>query len=474
MLILFPLLTFPYISKVLQVENIGKINYSQSIVSYFSLIASLGITSYAIREGSRIKNNNVKLNKFVNEIFSINIYSTLLAYSLLFIAIFFIGKFREYWLLMLIQSFSIIFTTISVDWINVIFEDYFYITIRSIIIQIFSLILMYVFVKNPCDYYLYEIISVCCNGLVSVLNLMRVKKYCKIKLCKRIDFKRHIRPILILFYNNLAVSIYVSSDTTMLGWMVGAYYVGLYAVAVKIYSIIKQLIGSIYSVITARMSLYYAEGKTNEFKTLLSSVINIIIFISIPATFGILFTANEIVIELSDTTYEPSSVALRILALAFFFAILGGVLASCVNLPLKREKNNLLATVISAMLNIILNLFLIPKYKQNGAAFTTFLAELSVSLILLYGLRDHYDLFNFKEMKVNITKCLISSSPMFLTDYISRYLLHLKGIKYLSIMVILSASTYFGMNVLLKNQCIILSIKEIFKTKKTGGINESA
>ena len=134
--IIFPLITFPYASRVLGVENYGKVNFGTSIISYFTLLAGLGITNYAIREGARIRDNKENFSAFVNEVFTINVVTTLISYAALFLTLIFWDKLGSYRVLILIQSLSILFTTIGTDWINSIYEEYAYITIRYVIVHI--------------------------------------------------------------------------------------------------------------------------------------------------------------------------------------------------------------------------------------------------------------------------------------------------------------------------------------------------
>lgn len=452
--VVFPLITYPYVTRILKVENLGKVNYATSIVSYYALFAALGISTYAVREGSRNRNNRRKTEKFADQVFSINVLSTVLAYIVLGISLIFITKFHDYALLILIESLSILFTTIGVDWINTIYEDYAYIAKRSLIIQIFSLVSLFAFVHKSTDYYIYAIITVASQGIVSVLNILHVRKYCKVRFTWHLHLKRHLKPILVLFSNNLAVSIYVNSDTTMLGWMVGDYYVGLYSVAVRIYTVIKQLLAALYNVMIARLSFYYAQGNIDKFKELLNNAINAIVVMAIPATCGLICVAREVILVISGRDYLPATLSLQILSAAFFFAIMGGLLANCINLPLKREKMNLIATSISAVVNIGFNVVLIPKFYQNAAAFTTFLSEFTVSMILLYSVRDHYDFFDFKSIGINIVKSLISAVPMIVLAYIYSKVLNLNDLAYLALEVITGAGSYLGMNLLLKNQWI--------------------
>ena len=238
--IIFPLITFPYITRVLQVETVGKINFVTSVISYFILIAGLGINNYAIREGASIRNDKKKIEQFSSEIW---------------------GKLHDYTLLIIIQSFSIIGGTIGINWLYSIYEDYVYITIRTLIFQIISLVLMFLFVKEQHDYYLYTSIVVLANVGSNIFNLIHSRKYLKLKVTKDINLKKHLKPILIIFASTIAITIYVNSDITILGWLCDDYTVGIYSVSVKVYSILKQVIASIIIVALPRMSSLFKKGE---------------------------------------------------------------------------------------------------------------------------------------------------------------------------------------------------------------------
>ncbi|WP_414079733.1 oligosaccharide flippase family protein, partial [Streptococcus suis] len=141
---------------------------------------------------------------------------------------------------MLLQSSTILFTTLGIEWVNIIYEDYFSITFRTIIVYIISFVLTFTFVKSPNDYYLYSLIGVVSTIFIAVFNQIHCRKYFTPKLIFTRDIVRHFKSSLVFFVNNLAVSIYVNIDVTMLGSMGGTYSVGMYSSAVKIYSILKS------------------------------------------------------------------------------------------------------------------------------------------------------------------------------------------------------------------------------------------
>ena len=271
--ILFPLITFPYISRVLLTENVGKINFGLSIVSYFSLIASLGITTYAIRECSTVREDRKKLSDIASQIWSINIITTLFAYFALSITLLCYRKLDNYRILIIIQSISILANTLGADWLNSAMEDFRYITLRTVAFQFISLMLMLIYVQKPEDYMKYAVISLISSAGASITNVWYRRRYCRVRFTKDIDWKRHFAPIMYLFVMILAQTIFNSVDSTMLGLMHGDHEVGIYSAAHKINNIINQVVGSLLWVIMPRMSYYFAERKYDEINILLRKIL---------------------------------------------------------------------------------------------------------------------------------------------------------------------------------------------------------
>ena len=189
--ILFPMITFPYISRVLLPENVGKINFASSFVSYFSLIASLGISTYAIRECAAIRDDKRALSKSASEIYSINVCTTLVAYILLACSLIFMRRLDSYREIIILQALGIALTTLGADWINSAMEDFQYITIRYIFFQFVSLFLMFIFVKESSDYVKYVVISLVATSGANLANVVYRKKYCKIKFTLQMRWKKH-------------------------------------------------------------------------------------------------------------------------------------------------------------------------------------------------------------------------------------------------------------------------------------------
>lgn len=367
-------------------ENIGIYNFCTSVISYFALAAGLGISTYAVREGARYRNDQKQMSEFASEAFSINLISTLLSYIVLLLCVFFISRLREDAPILITLSLNIIFTTIGCEWIFTIYEDFAYITVRSIAFQALSLILMFIFVRSEQDLLPYTTITVISNSGANVINAFSRRKYCRIRFTINRNMLKRLVPVLVLFANSIATTIYVSSDTTMLGILAGNRATGLYSVAAKIYDIVKQLLAAIIIVSIPRLSAYLGENKIKEFHRTGNQILNALIVLVIPAMIGIFMLSRNIILVISGREYAEASNALRLLSIALLFSVFSWFYTSCVLIPWRRENKVLTATIVAAAANIGLNFILIPVWKQNAAAVTTVIAELiSLIICVFYG-----------------------------------------------------------------------------------------
>ena len=383
--IVFPLITFPYISRVLSVDSIGAYNFSASVVSYFQLFAALGISTYAIREGIRYRDNLSDMNKFVSEMFSINLLATFLSYCLLFLVLYAVPNMKEYKELILILSCQIIFTTIGVSWLCNIYEDFLYITIRTLAVQIFSLIAMFLFVKDERDLYCYTVIVTLANSVANIFNFSYLrKKYVKFRITFKCNLRKHLKSILIIFMTTLTITLYVNSDITMLGFMKSDYEIGLYSASVKVYTIIKNLFTAIAVVLIPRFSLLIANGKSEEAKDLFSKVFNTITLLVAPAMIGLFSLSDKILTLVAGSSYSDAGTSLAILSFAMLFSLYAYLYTNCILLPNRKEKVVFYASVVSAVVNIGLNLVIIPFWGINGAAITTLIAEGIMCFVAIY------------------------------------------------------------------------------------------
>lgn len=385
--IIFPLITYPYITRVLSVENIGRVNFGQSIVSYFMLLAGFGISTFAIRNGSQIRENNEQLNLFANRVFTINIITTIISCGLLVIITALPTKVATYRTIILLQGLTVAMSPLAVDWLYTIEEDFGYITLRSIVIQLLSLVLMFIFVKSEKDVYLYVALTSMSTSLGNLFNFVHSRKYVKLKLISDTHWNEYKNSILLFFINSVATVIYMNSDTTILGILKNDYSVGLYSVAVKIYTIVKQVFNAVILTAIPRLA-YLRNNDVHGFERLTKTMVSMATVFTIPAAFGIIILRKEIITLISGSSYLEAAPTLSILAVAIFFGVLANILANGVLICMGREKYVVKATIVSAIENAALNFIFIPIFSQNGAAFTTLLAEMTVFGMSLYYSRD--------------------------------------------------------------------------------------
>lgn len=381
--IIYPLITFPYISRVLRAENVGKINFSSSIVSYFTLVASLGVTTYAIRECSKVRDNREALDETASQIISINIISTFVAYIALAITLIVARPLNNYRELISIQSVTILFTTLGADWINSAMEDFKFIAIRTMGAQVISLILMFLFIRKPEDYIIYAIISVMASSGANVINIFYRRKFCKTRFTFEIDWKKHMPHILLIFSVILTQTIYCNSDMTMLGLMKGDFEVGLYSTSVKIYNLVNQVVASIAWVVMPQLTEGFAKKDYKKINELLRYALSFIIVLGVPCLTGLNIITNQIIGAVGGEEYLGANISLHILTLALACSFMGGWITNMMLIPAGRESVCLKCGAVSAIINVVLNFFIIPKWGLNGAAFTTFVAELTGILVAI-------------------------------------------------------------------------------------------
>lgn len=459
MQIIFPIITIPYITRVLLPENYGKINTGNSLISYIALIAGLGIANYAIREGSLVRDDKEKLNSFSSQVFSINIFSTIIAYIILAGIIFLVPHYREYRLLLMIQGISVIFTTLGADWINSIEEDYLYLTIRYIVFHTISLTLMFLLVKTPEDYYVYAAISLITSAGANLMNVFYIRRYVKIRFTFDIEWKRHLPPILILFGNSVAMTIYVSSDITMLEIYKGATEVGIYSVATKVYSIVKQILNAVLIVSIPRMTLYIGNGDNERFMKLGQKMLSALITLMSPLMVGIIIFRTEAIKLAGGKEYISGESSLLILSLAIVAALLATFFSGCVLMPLRKEKYILKGTILSAIVNVGLNFILIPLFGGDGAALTTLISELFVAIYFwLLIKKEGYQFFNKRVLALSLTGgFFVAIACIMIKEVYSNFLV------YFSLSIVMSGVIYGLVHIIGKNEVVMEILPRFMK-----------
>ena len=376
--LLFPLITFPYSSRILNADGIGKVNFALSIVSYFSLLAGLGIGKYATREAAKIRDNRILLSKFTKEILTINFTTTLISYLLFFIALFAVPRFSEYRALLCVCSSTIVFSTFGMEWLYNAKEEYVYTTVRGMCFQVFSLVLLFTLVKTKDDYVKYASINVISSVGSNILNFINIRKLVDFRIRVEREIKKHFRPILILFASTVAVSLYNELDKTMIGFLANDEQVGYYSASTKITKLVIALITAVLTVISPRLS-NYAETNKEKFFELLEKTFNIILMLSLPFMFGLIVMARPLTLLFCGENFEPSVRIMQIMSVIIFMIPLATFCSTQIFIPLRKDKYTFYPVLVGAIVNAIFNVVLILKFGGLGAGIATVIAESSVT-----------------------------------------------------------------------------------------------
>lgn len=385
---IFPLITFPYVSRILSPVGTGKVSFATSVVSYFLLIAQLGIPTYGIRSCAKVRDNKKELSKVVQEIFLIGIIMCIISYILFFASIFFVPKFKEEHKLMLIMSTTILLTTLGTEWVYKALEMYTYITWRSIVFKVLALIAMFMLVKEENDYIIYGAISILASSASFVFNFFYLFKLIDLKEKFQFELRKHMRPILVFFAMTCATTVYLNLDTVMLGFMTTDADVGYYNAAVKIKNILVSIVTSLGAVLLPRVTYYLQKGENKEFISLSTKAIRFVMFVAFPMFVYFSIFARPGILLLSGIEYEKAILPMRIMMPTLLFIGLTNIMGIQILVPKGREDKVLISVVVGAIVDLILNMLLIPRYASTGAAIGTMVAEAVVFIVQYYIDRD--------------------------------------------------------------------------------------
>ena len=380
---LFPLITFPYVSRVLLAEGNGKVAFAISVANYFMMVASLGIPTYGVRACAKVRDNKEELSKTAQEILLINLVATVLVTATYIVCIFVVPRFAQDKRLFLICGVNIVLNMFGANWIYQALEQYDYITARSIFFKAISVVLMFALVHQQSDYRIYAAITVLSSVGSNVMNFIRLRKIITFHKFKHYEFKKHLKPIFILFAQSVTVSIYTNLDTVMLGFMKTDRDVGLYNAAVKIKNVLLSVVSSLGSVLLPRMSYYVKQGSKDKFIGLMAKALNAVLFMGMPLVTYFVFESKDAILFLAGKDYLGAIAAMQVITFAIIPNGLTGVLGVQVLTPLDKERYVLYSVIVGAVSDFVLNLIMIPVWGAAGAALATTIAEFLVLIAQL-------------------------------------------------------------------------------------------
>ena len=410
---LIPLIIFPYASRVLGPEGLGKVEFANSIVSYFILFTALGIPTYGMREIARIRDDEHLRSKTVQELALILTITVLFGYIIFFLLIRFIPHFYEQRILFFIVAPTIFLSDFSFEWFYQGIENQTYITIRYIITKVIQTICIFLFIKQENHFYRYAAILVGMNSIATIFNLIHLRNFIRFVPIRETRPFRHFKQIVIIFASIVAVNIYMHLDVTMVGFIVGEEYVGLYTAANRLVRIIISLATALSAVIIPRLENCLKKGDEESYKKYLNISLHYILMIAIPCFLGVQALANDIILIFAGTKYLSSIKTIRILSPIIFIVPLAYFTGLQILYPRRMEWKYTLAVSIAAVINALCNALLIRYFEQNGAAIGTLIAE-GLGLLIQFIFARHYirdtDLFS-----LNTAKYFIAGIIMFLS-----------------------------------------------------------
>lgn len=438
LLLFVPLVTVPYVSRVLGADSIGTYSFTYSIVSYFMIFAMLGINNYGNREIAKCRDDRAKTSEAFSNIYAIQFFASLimLAAYLVYVS-FFVSEYKE---IAFIQTICLFSTFFDFNWFFFGLEEFKLTVVRNGIIKILTLFAIFTFVKNENDLLAYTIISA--GGiLLSQLALAPfLKKYIDFVKPTIREIKRHIKPCLVLFIPVISVSLYNIMDKTMLGLMSDMTEVGYYTQTEKIVNVPLTFIIALSAVMMPRISNLVAKADRKKIMEYLDKAIIFMSLAAVPISLGLIIIAPDFIPIFLGPGYEKCSTILALLGITLIFRAIGSVFRSQYMTPHQMDREYAITTIIGAIVNLGINAILIPYLQSVGACIGTIAAEFSVLVYMAYVLRKDLPLKKYASF---VFSNLWKGAIMFVVVYPINYIDGING--YVKILVeVLTGVAIYG------------------------------
>ena len=387
--IVSPIITAPYVSRIFEADGVGIYSFTSAICSYFTMFAALGVKSYGQREVARCREDRKAASKLFWELELMCVSTTLLCCIVWLFLILFSPSYSVYYSVLTI---TLVATAFDISWFWAGYEEYRFIVIRNSIIKIIGIVILFTCVHKKSDLLLYVLLIAAIGFLGNLSMWTYLPKYLERVSIKEISLKRHYKETFVYFIPTIATSVYTILDKAMIGWITKSDFEnGYYEQATKILNICKALVFSIITVVSSRMSFLFAKGKNNEIKERLINTIDFVMLFALPIMFGLIGIANRFVPFFFGEGYDASILILIILAALLPIVGISNSLGSLYFTPSGQRARSNKAIVTGAVVNLVLNLILIPFYKSIGAAVASVIAELTITSMYLYMARDYFE-----------------------------------------------------------------------------------
>ena len=458
---IFPLISYPYVSRILLPEGTGKVSFATSLIAYFIMFAQLGIPTYGVRACSRVRDDRQALTRTAQELLIINLIMTALSYTALFLALLFVPRLRAERTLYLLVSLSMIFNTIGMEWLYKALEQYTYITVRSIVFKIVALIAMFVLIHSREDYVIYGGITILASSASGICNFVHARRFISLRPVGRYRFRPHLKAVAVFFAMACASTVYTNLDTVMLGFMTSDETVGYYNAAVRIKSILVSIVTSLGAVLLPRASYYVERGEMDRFRQITRKALNFVFLAAVPMMIYFMVFAKQGIFLLSGENYAGAVRPMQWIMPTLLFIGLSNVLGIQILVPLNRERVVLWSIIAGAAVDVVLNVALIPQYGASGAAAATSVAELVVLAVQFFVLGKEatgaFAAVSFGKLLPALVVGIAAASWVLLMQWGSFVTLLLSGILFFG--------SYLAMLLVLKEEMVKQLLLQLLKRK---------
>lgn len=447
LVLILPLITIPYVSRVLGAANIGIYSYTHSIAHYFILIAMLGINNYGNRTIAKYRNDKQELSKQFISIYTLQIISTIF---MLICYLLYINMFNvEYKQIAVIQTIYIASAMFDINWLFFGLEKFKITITRNTLIKVLSLILIFVFVKEKSDLWIYTLILTGTTIFSNIFLLPFLKKNVNFTKITVKDVTRHLKPCMVLFLPVIAVSIYKIMDKIMLGIMSEVVEVGYYENAEKIIQVPNAIISALGTVALPRVANMVSNKKDEEVKNMIKKTMPFIMFLTFPMVFGLIAISKDFSTVFFGQEFAKSGELLTLLSITVLFLAWGNVIRTQYLIPKEMDKHYVISAFIGAVVNFVMNMIFIPLYASIGACIGTIFAEMSVAIYQTFVVRKELEIKKYIQDSVVF---LIRAAIMFIVILLIGYAVNNDIILKLVLQIATGIIIY-----------LVLNIKYIFK-----------
>lgn len=460
-LMVLPLVSIPYVSRVLGAEGIGAYSFTLSLTQYFIILGTLGTALYGNRQIAYTRDSKESMSRTFWAILMIRILTTSMALVVYYVMFWNATVLRE---LRFIQSIHIVAQMIDISWLYMGNEDFKRIVTRNLFVKLVGLAFIFMFVKTRHDVALYTWINIGMSVFSSLIMWVYVPQFVVWVKPKKADLKQHFVPILKLFIPQIASQVYVLLDKTMIGLLSSIQEVGFYTQAERIVRAILELTSALGVVMLPRMSHIFAQGHHDKMDEYLNKSLLGVSFIAIPMMVGVMGVTPEFVSWFFGEGYTQVELLMIMIAPILVFISLSSVLGVQYLLPSNRVNEFTISIVSGAVVNFTINFSLIPSMGALGAVIGTIAAECAVMTVQIYFLRNK---IHWVRYFTGFSKYLLAS--LFMYGSVRLVGAYFGSAFYTNLIQIgIGSIVYFSVLVLTKeevNHLMIQMVVNIFKKK---------